>query len=90
MQGLYDEIRKLTADGHTAEAVEMAESALANRPDATLHYLLGNALLRSGDRAKAMGEYLKAESLSPGGPASEALQMCRDIMDFYHKDLYNP
>ena len=33
---------------------------------------------------------MKAQRLEPEGPARQYNEMLADIMNFYHKDLYNP
>ena len=39
---------------------------------------------------EAINSYLKAIELDPESPAVEAKQMLDDIMNYYHKDYYNP
>ncbi|MBQ2179730.1 MAG: tetratricopeptide repeat protein [Prevotella sp.] len=53
-------------------------------------YEQGNALRRQGQFGEAINCYLKAIELDPESPAVEAKQMLDDIMNFYHKDYYNP
>ncbi|MBQ9636706.1 MAG: tetratricopeptide repeat protein [Prevotella sp.] len=54
------------------------------------YYLLGNQHRRLGDYPAAMNAYMEAVALDPDSPAAEALRMLQDIMNFYHKDSYNP
>ena len=54
------------------------------------YYARGNALRRQGKWAEAMNCYMEAIALDPDSPAIEARQMLEDIMNFYHKDAYNP
>lgn len=54
------------------------------------YYELGNELRRRGDYPAAMNAYMEAVSLDPESPARHAKQMLDDIMNFYHKDAYNP
>jgi tetratricopeptide (TPR) repeat protein len=49
-----------------------------------------NAYRKQGNWQEAINCYLKAIELDPESPAVEAKQMLDDIMNFYHKDYYNP
>ena len=53
-------------------------------------YEQGNAYRKQGNWQEAINCYLKAIELDPESPAVEAKQMLDDIMNFYHKDYYNP
>ncbi len=50
----------------------------------------GRLLWKLGRKADAMSDYAAAADLDPSSPAAAALEMARDIMDFYNHDLYNP
>ncbi len=54
------------------------------------YYRLGNDLRRRGDYPAAINAYLEAIALDPDSPAVHAKQMLDDIMNYYHKDAYNP
>ena len=54
------------------------------------YYEQGNAYRKQGNWQEAINCYLKAIELDPESPAVEAKQMLDDIMNFYHKDYYNP
>ncbi len=54
------------------------------------YYELGNEHRRKGDFQQAINCYLEAIALDPESPAVEARRMLDDIMNFYHKDAYNP
>ncbi len=43
-----------------------------------------------GRRSLAIGDYLAAQKLNPDGPATQLLQATNEILNFYHRDLYNP
>lgn len=90
MQSLYDKIKEEIASGDIRQALDLAEEALREAPDAYLLYLVGNAHAKAGHRREAMNAYRQAEALDPQGPAAEARQLMDNIMDFYCKDLYNP
>lgn len=41
-------------------------------------------------RSDAINDYLAAQRLNPEGKAPQLLKATYDILNFYHKDLYNP
>lgn len=43
-----------------------------------------------GRRREAIGDYLAAQRINPSGKATQLLKATYEILDFYHKDLYNP
>ena len=53
------------------------------------YYLLGNAYRKQGNWQMALNNYLEATERNPESPASNALQMVMDILNFYNKDMYN-
>jgi tetratricopeptide (TPR) repeat protein len=53
-------------------------------------YRLGNEFRKKGDWQQALNNYMEAIALDPESPAVEAKKMLEDILDFYHKDAYNP
>ena len=53
-------------------------------------YRLGNEFRKKGDWQQALNNYMEAIALDPKSPAVEAKKMLEDILDFYHKDAYNP
>lgn len=58
--------------------------------DADEYYKLGNEYRRKGNWQEAINNYLSAIELDPDSPAVEAKLMLDDILNFYHKDAYNP
>ena len=54
------------------------------------YYEQGNAWRKQGNWQEAINCYLKAIEMDPESPAVEAKQMLDDIMNYYHKDYYNP
>lgn len=54
------------------------------------YYEQGNLYRRSGNFSAAMNCYMEAVHLNAESPAAEALEMLREIMNFYCKDIYNP
>ena len=54
------------------------------------HYKKGNEYRQQGNWQMAINNYLEAIALDPESPAVEAKKMLDDILNFYHKDYYNP
>ena len=54
------------------------------------YYRLGNEYRKQGNWQMALNNYLEAIALDPESPAVEAKKMLDDILNFYHKDYYNP
>ena len=53
-------------------------------------YERGNAFRRQGNWQQAINCYIEAIELNPDSPAVEAKAMLDDILNYYHKDAYNP
>lgn len=53
-------------------------------------YQKGNEYRRKGDFQQALGCYMEAIERDAESPAAEAKKMLEDILNFYHKDSYNP
>lgn len=45
---------------------------------------------KAGRYGEAISDYERAVALNPSSPAAEALEMSRDVMNFFNRDLYNP
>ncbi len=91
MKNLYDCIKEETDAGRTQEALRLADEALQhNEDDATLHYLKGCAYMKTAQWGEALNSLMRAEALDKESPAAEARALVTEILNFYHKDLYNP
>ncbi len=53
-------------------------------------YLRGKVYWRMGRIADAISDYEEAAHLDPQSEGAHALEMARDIMNFYNTDLLNP
>lgn len=53
-------------------------------------YERGNDYRRQGNWQEAINSYIQAIELDPDSPAVEAKAMLDDILNYYHKDAYNP
>ena len=86
-----DEIDKLIDAGRLDQAERrLTELVEANPDDADARYRRGRLRWRLGDRAGAISDYEHAAAADPASPAVAALQMTRQIMDFFNPDLLNP
>ena len=54
-----------------------------------LYYLRGNAYRKQGNWQQALNNYQSAIEINPESPALQAHKMVMDILEFYHKDMYN-
>jgi len=54
------------------------------------YYQKGNEFRRQGDWQHALDCYLEAIALDQDSPAVQAKEMLDDILNYYHKDSYNP
>lgn len=52
-------------------------------------YLRGNAYRKLTNWKEAMNSYQQAIDLNPNSPAVHAHKMLIDILEFYHKDMFN-
>ena len=84
------EVERLTADGKLDAALDLLDEAIKAGDDAELHYQRGRLLWKMGRKTDAMSDYATASQLDPSSPATAALEMAREIMNFYHRDRYNP
>lgn len=89
---IHDEIRRLLEANETDKAISRLNALIASQttPDDTLFYLRGNAFRKKSNWQEAINNYLQATAINPDSPARGACEILNDIMDFYHKDLYNP
>lgn len=53
-------------------------------------YERGNLHRKKGEWKEAIEAYNAALALDPQSPAREAKAMIMDILNFYHKDAFNP
>ncbi len=67
----------------------LSQRIAANPHDAEALYERGRLYWRLEKRGAAMSDYEAAAALGYA-PATEALRISHDIMNFYNTDLYNP
>ena len=87
-----NESSKMEVERQIAQDIERLNKLISatSSPDDQLYYRLGNAYRKRGDFTQAMNCYLEAMAINPDSPAVEAHRMLSDIIEFYHKDYYNP
>ena len=66
----------------------LQDSSVEKEKD-TLYYLRGNAYRKKGDWKQALDNYQYAIEINPDSPAVQARKMAIDILNFYHKDMFN-
>ena len=88
---MKDRIKALLAENKADEAIGVLEQyrGEGGAMDDELFYLLGNAWRKVGNWQMAMNGYLEAVHLNPESPAAHALEIAKEILDFYNKDMYN-
>ena len=74
----------------TAELAEIDAEIATKGATAELYYQRGRLNWRLDRRGAAMSDYERSLALDADSPAKEALKMCRDIMNYYNTDIYNP
>lgn len=84
------EVERLLSENKPDDALKVLDKAVEVNNDAVSFYERGRMLWKLGRKTDAMSDYSKAVSIDPESPAAVALQMARDVMDFYNHDLYNP
>lgn len=88
-----DDLKELINRGDVDIAIEQLDQLL-QAPSVeikkdTLYYLRGNAYRKKGDWRLALDNYQYAIDLNPDSPAVQARAMVIDILNFYHKDMFN-
>lgn len=84
-------LKELINQGDVDQAIEQLDRLLLSDSAGKdiLFYLRGNAYRKKGDWQQALNNYQSAIDLNPESPAVQARKMVIDILDFYHKDMYN-
>lgn len=84
-------------DANDLDGAQTAIDALIASGDSDTHtlgrawFLCGRIETKRGRHARAITCYNNALAAAPGNIlASAALQQATDILNFYHRDLYNP
>lgn len=84
-------IKDLISDGLYDEAISALDRNIEKDSGNSLWwYLRGKAYWRMQRYADAISDYEESVHLDPQSPAVHALEMARDVMNFYNPDLLNP
>ncbi len=82
------------ADSEAAKAIAAYSQVIASPASAEEQEdaLVERGMLywRGGERALAINDYNAALRLNPESRALQLRKSCYEILDFYHRDLYNP
>lgn len=84
--------QRLISQGDVEPALKLLDEWLQTpeAPDkGRAYYLRGNAYRKQEDWQQALNNYQQAIDLDPQSPALHARKMLLDILNFYHKDMYN-
>ena len=91
IQEIKDMLSRSEGDAALDAANEIVENEGTSRETlAQAYYLRGNAYRQNGNVRMALNSYLEAMDLDPNGPAAEAYRHLQELLDYYHKDYYNP
>lgn len=84
-------IKSLIDCGKVDDAIEQLDRLLlTDFPHKDqLYYLCGNAYRKQANWQMALNNYRRAMDINPQSPAAQAHRMVTDILNFYHKDMYN-
>jgi len=86
-----EQIGKLIDVGDLDQAESLVDEGLVKGCNsASLYYLKGRICMKRSDWAGSLENFRRSAALEPGGPAAASCGMVEDILNFYHKDLYNP
>ncbi len=88
-----DTIKNLINQGDIEQAIKMLEEISSDEKLVDIQdevfYLLGNAYRKLGNWQQSLNHYQKAIEINPSSPAIHARKAIIDILDFFHKDMYN-
>lgn len=86
-------LKELISQGNVDIAIKQLDQLLqetsSEKEQEALYYLRGNAYRKKGNWKQALDNYQYAIDINPDSPALQARQMVIDILNFYHKDMFN-
>lgn len=86
-------IDRLISENKYDEALSLLDKAIDSEVDcrdAELFFIRGKVKWKLDDRAGAITDYEHACAIDSNSPAAKALEISRDIMDFFNPDIFNP
>lgn len=87
-----DNLKELINQGDVDIAIKQLDQLLQDdsvEKDKDMLYYLREMPTEKGDWKQALDNYQYAIDLNPDSPAVQARTMAIDILNFYHKDMYN-
>ena len=82
---------ELLKAGCVDQAERLVDAALAQGADeAHSYYLKGKICMKRSDWSGSLENFRRSAALEPDGPAADSCTMIEEILNFYHKDMYNP
>ena len=85
-------IKELINQGDVNKAIEALDTLLTQSDFAgkdEVYYLRGNAYRTQRNGQHALHNHQSALEINPESPAVQARKLVMDILEFYHKDMYN-
>ena len=85
-------IKELISQGNVEQAILLLDEHASDRfPGKKTKPIIsgGNAYRKQSNWQQALNNYRYAIDLNPDSPARQAYNMVMDILNFYHKDMYN-
>ncbi len=84
-------IQRLIDQNNTEEAIKSLDRHLADHPaDDEAYYARGRAYWKMQNYGAAITDYEHALEINPASEAAAALEMARDVLNFYNPDMLNP
>lgn len=88
-----DTIKILIENGEVDCAIkalsEYIDNSQSDNDKSEGYYLMGNAYRKAANWQQALNNYHLAIELNPDSPAVQARKMVIDILEFFHKDMFN-
>lgn len=85
------DVQQMIADNQLDDAINAISGLLCDKGDnSELLFERGKLQWKQGRKKEAMSDYAAAAQIDPESPAVTALEMARNVMDFYNRDMYNP
>lgn len=82
---------RLISENRLSDALDVLTEAIASEPsNPDLWYNRGKINWRLGRHSEAMTDYEHAVALDPDSKARHALEIARDVTDYFNPDLLNP
>lgn len=87
---LNEKVNTMAESQGVDSAISYLDRLIDEQESADALYLRGRLNWKLGRKGEAISDYSAAVALDPHSPAAAALDMARQVMDFFNPDLYNP